>query len=354
MTKDSPHWKLLSTFDRNHPGYGDLFRSLFKLMEEEESPNYERISNAMFDAAKLGNDMVLECIFRFNPNLFTKVNRDGQSLLHVAILYRQASIYQLIMSKSVYKNAMLQVVDNDGNNVLHLAGRLVAEERFRSMVLLMCSEERWFKGVEEIVPATFKRMENKDGKTPEKLFYKEHTQQSGKAIDDLNQVANTLLVVGTLIVTLGITGALTIRTNTIQGRLPMFDEKTWKQRLDYVSSLQQRLLTGNVFLVIALGVLCTFAFMSGDILATIVVLMDSMAMGGHDLTSELEKSTQTKVAAGGWVRMARGNRKLCWRRGGGRHGWKRVMHGGVRWGRGDTLACRGGWVVYGGNQHRLL
>ncbi|MED6162559.1 hypothetical protein PIB30_071635 [Stylosanthes scabra] len=266
-------------------------------MEKEESPDYDRISKAMFDAAKLGNDMVLESIFRFNPTLFMKVNSDGQSLLHLAILYRQVNVFRLIMSKGAYKNAMVQVVDNEGNNILHLAGKLAAEERFRSMVLLMCSEERWFTGVEEIVPSAFERMKNKNGKTPKELFYKEHKQLCGKAINDLNQVANIFLVVGTLIVTIGITAALTIRTNNVEGRTPMFDENTWyiifrlsdgigvsftmismlqyisimlfhsrKQRLDYVCSLQQRLITGNVFLVIALGMLCTLASMSADIL----------------------------------------------------------------------------------------
>ncbi|MED6107472.1 hypothetical protein PIB30_014323 [Stylosanthes scabra] len=251
----------------------------------------------MFDAAKSGNDMVLESIFRFNPTLFTKVDSDGRSLLHIAILYRQVSVFRLIMSKGAYKNTMVQVVDNDGNNVLHLAAKLVAEERFPSMVFLMCSEERWFTGVEEIVPPAFKRLKNRDGNTPEELFYKDHKELSKNAIGILNQGANTFLVVGTLIVTLGITAALTIRTNTIQGRLPMFDEKTWyiifllsvtvgvistvismlqnvsimllrsrKQTLDYVNSLEQRLTIGNLFLLAALGILCTFAVMSGVIL----------------------------------------------------------------------------------------
>ncbi|MED6161837.1 hypothetical protein PIB30_064495 [Stylosanthes scabra] len=188
------------------------------LMEEEESPNYERISNAMFDAVKLGNDMVLEFIFRFNPTLFTKVNSDGQSLLHIAILYPQASIFQLIMRKGVYKNAMVQVVDNEGNNILHLAGRLVAEERFQSMVLLMCSEEPWFKGVKDIIPPGFKSMENRDRRTAEELFYKEHRELSEKVIKDMNETTNTFVLAGTLIVTFGITAALTIRTNNIQGR----------------------------------------------------------------------------------------------------------------------------------------
>ena len=130
-------------FDHDALGYRDILSSFFKLMEEEEFPNNARISKTMYDAAKSGNDMILEFIFRYNPNLFIKVNSKGQSLLHIAILYRQVNVYRLILSKGAYKDAIVQVVDYEGNNVLHLAGKLAAEERFGSPIhqVLICSEE---------------------------------------------------------------------------------------------------------------------------------------------------------------------------------------------------------------------
>ena len=134
-------------FDQSAPGYRDILRSLFKLMEEEEFPNSARMSKAMFDVAKSGNVMILKFILKCNPNLLLKVNSNGQSLLHSAILYRRVSVYRLILSKGAYKNAIMQLVDNEGNNVLHMAGKLAAEERFGSPIhqVLICSEELWFK-----------------------------------------------------------------------------------------------------------------------------------------------------------------------------------------------------------------
>ena len=133
--------------DESTPGYRDILSSLFKLMEEEEIPSSTRTSKAMFDAAKSGNVMILKFLLKCNPNLLLKVNSNGQSLLHIAILYRQVSIYKLILSKGAYKNAIMGLVDHEGNNVLHMAGKLAAEGRFGSPVhqVLVCSEELWFK-----------------------------------------------------------------------------------------------------------------------------------------------------------------------------------------------------------------
>ena len=134
-------------FDQSALGYGDILSSLFKFMEEEEFPNSARTSKAMFDAAKSGNVMILKFLLKCNPNLLMKVNSNGQSLLHIAILYRQVSIYRLILSKGAYKNVIMPLVDHGGNNVLHMAGKLAAEERFGAPIceVLICSEELWFK-----------------------------------------------------------------------------------------------------------------------------------------------------------------------------------------------------------------
>ncbi|XP_027367768.1 uncharacterized protein LOC113873709 [Abrus precatorius] len=213
---------------QNAPGYQDILSLLFEGMEEEFL-NSERTSEAMFDAAKSGNVMILEFIFKYNPALLTKVNSEGQSLLHIAILHRHVTVYRLIKSKGAYKNVMLQLVDYDGNNVLHLAGKLAAEGRFGSPMhqVLICSEELWFKEVEKTAPPALKTKVNRDGWRPREVFYREHKELSEKAVCELNGIANNFLVVGTLVVTLGISAALTIRTNNISGETPVFDQNRW-------------------------------------------------------------------------------------------------------------------------------
>ncbi|KAK7280605.1 hypothetical protein RJT34_25670 [Clitoria ternatea] len=193
---------------------------------------------------------------------------------------------------------MLHVVDNHGNNVLHLVGKLGAEARFAAPIhhVLIRSEEQWFKDVEKVVPAAFRTMKNNDGLTPNELFYVEHKDHSEKALSAMNEMANNFLVVGTLIVTLGITAALTIRTNNVTGPTPMFKENTWYiiftlsvafgvslcvlsmifftsvlatwklSSHGFISSRLARMWTGCLLLYASVGVLGVFALISGVVL----------------------------------------------------------------------------------------
>nr|XP_029150077.1 uncharacterized protein LOC112762895 [Arachis hypogaea] len=208
-------------------GYRDIVRMVFEHMEGEEF-ECARISKAMFDAAKLGNDMILEFMFGYNANLLMEVNSKGQSLLHIAILNRRVTTYQLILSKGAYTNAIVQFLDFKGNNILHYAGKLSAPERFGTPChSLLLSEERWFQEVASIVPGAFKSMKNVKGRTPEELFYKKHKELHERAMSEQNETANNFMIIGTLVTTLAVTAALTIRTNTVQGPTPIFKETTW-------------------------------------------------------------------------------------------------------------------------------
>ncbi|XP_029130096.1 uncharacterized protein LOC114916796 isoform X2 [Cajanus cajan] len=213
-------------------GHQDIINSLFKGMEEEkEALNSEQLSKALFDAAKSGNIMILERLFMYHPDLLFEVDSTEQrSLLHIAILYRQETVYRLILSKGASKNVMMQLIDFEGNNVLHLAGKLAPEERFAlstNHVIMRC-EEKWFKEVEKIVPGAMKRMRNKDGLTPKELFYWSHKGLHKESESEVKVTANTLVVVATLVITLGITAVLTLPVKDIESKdTPIFGRKTW-------------------------------------------------------------------------------------------------------------------------------
>ncbi|KAL4364692.1 hypothetical protein AHAS_Ahas07G0031500 [Arachis hypogaea] len=217
----------LNPSEGDEAGYRDIVRMVFEHMEGEEF-ECARISKAMFDAAKLGNDIILEFMFGYNANLLMEVNSKGQSLLHIAILNRRVTTYQLILRKGAYTNAILQFLDFKGNNILHYAGKLSAAERFGTPChSLLLSEERWFQEVASIVPGAFKNMKNVKGRTPEEIFYKKHKELHERAMSEQNKTANNFMIIGTLVTTLAVTAALTIRTNTVQGPTPVFKEITW-------------------------------------------------------------------------------------------------------------------------------
>ncbi|XP_057731931.1 uncharacterized protein LOC130947289 [Arachis stenosperma] len=278
-------------------GYQEILNLLFKFMEEDFS-NSEGTSKAMFDAAKSGNILILKLILEYNPNLLTKINGDGQSLLHVAILYRQAAIYRIIRSNGAYKFANMLQVDKKGNNVLHMAAKLVPQVKFGSLInqASILSEELWFEEVETRVPASLKTMQNGKGETPQELFHKEHQTLCERAISELNGMASNFLIVATLMTTLGITAGLSvpaaieIEEGSIHKRIwyhtfllsisigiclsnvgivlfiSAILRSIWKQKSGYISSRLTRITIGHVLLCFALGIMSTFSCVSAALL----------------------------------------------------------------------------------------
>ena len=84
------------------------------------------------------------------------------------------------------------------------------------------------QAVEKIVPPASKRMRNKDGLTPKELFYQTHKELHKESLSELQGKANTLLVVATLVISLGITGGMTVPIENIDGtKTPFFGRKIW-------------------------------------------------------------------------------------------------------------------------------
>ncbi|XP_027932351.1 ankyrin repeat-containing protein At5g02620-like isoform X2 [Vigna unguiculata] len=130
-------------------GYGDIVDSVFDAMEKQrDSIKHAQLSKAMFDAAKSGNTDILELLLEYHPDLLFEVNSSNQSLLHIAILHRQKSVYKLILSNRAAKNIMTKLVDSHLNTVLHLAGKMGQPQEKPGLStnhVVMSSEERWFQ-----------------------------------------------------------------------------------------------------------------------------------------------------------------------------------------------------------------
>ncbi|CAJ1961989.1 unnamed protein product [Sphenostylis stenocarpa] len=277
--------------------------SVFRAMEDEKATiDSAQLSKAMFDAAESGNTRILKLLLEHRPDLLFEVNSSKQSILHIAILHRHEAIYRLILSKGADKNALIKLVDEDGNNVLHLAATMTQpkeKSRLSTDYVVMRSEERWFQIVEKIVPHSMKTMRNiKHEKTPEELFYDSHKELHKESISGLQDVANTLLVVATLIISLGISGAMAIPIDNIDGAdTPFFKRKIWysffflsiavgtcfcvssmffyasvilpsswaKPKEESVRLRQTKLVFGNVALFISIGLMFT-ALISASVL----------------------------------------------------------------------------------------
>ncbi|OIT06255.1 hypothetical protein A4A49_26189 [Nicotiana attenuata] len=85
----------------------------------------------LHSAAKAGNVEFLIVLNRDHPDLIWKVDHRDRTV-HVAVLHREETVFSLIHQIGAIKDLItLIVVDNDGNNILHLAGILGLSYKFQ-------------------------------------------------------------------------------------------------------------------------------------------------------------------------------------------------------------------------------
>lgn len=100
------------------------------------------------DAAKVGNMELISMITRAYPDLLWHVNNDQCSIFHIAVMYRHESMLELVKLARNIKDFNAISEDLNGNNILHLAGKLVPLHGLTIVSepdLQMQRELAWFK-----------------------------------------------------------------------------------------------------------------------------------------------------------------------------------------------------------------
>nr|POE67867.1 hypothetical protein CFP56_62039 [Quercus suber] len=126
-----------------------------------------------------------------NPSAFISGSRPGLLKRHLNI---PCSIRDLLADR----------INEDGNNMLHLAAGLAPEEKLNAIsgaALQMQRELLWFK-VEKAERPGFKEMKNGNGETPYVLFAKSHKKLRKEGEKWMMNMAKSSMVVATLIGTI--------------------------------------------------------------------------------------------------------------------------------------------------------
>jgi hypothetical protein len=137
---------LMQTFA--HQLVEDLWKEVRILTDRDFSNLVGNHSSFLFDAAELGNAEFLIILVRSYPDLMWKVDKKNRSLFHIAILNRQESVYNLIYEIGAIKDIIAAYVDENNDNMLHLAGKLPPPDRLNIVsgaALQMQRELLWFK-----------------------------------------------------------------------------------------------------------------------------------------------------------------------------------------------------------------
>ncbi|MFS8010319.1 putative PGG domain, ankyrin repeat-containing domain superfamily [Helianthus anomalus] len=185
----------------------------FDSIKSKKSGRRHYSSRIMFIAAEKGNITFLVELIRRYPDLIWKVNDHNMSIFHIAVIYRYEGIYNLLNEIGSMKDLITSLRDDDGNNILHLAGMITTTDRLAVVsgaALQMQRELLWFKEVSEAIPSSYKEQKNKHGLTPREVFTLEHKKLIKEGEKWLKYTASQCMVVATLIATIVFAAAFTI------------------------------------------------------------------------------------------------------------------------------------------------
>ncbi|XP_019169851.1 PREDICTED: uncharacterized protein LOC109165504 [Ipomoea nil] len=172
---------------------------------------------AIIQAAYLDIEEVVENIVEAYPATAYYKDKNGRNILHIAVENRSINVYNLICGTNVLKHDLVDEKDNNGNTIVHLAGKLAPSHKLNSnrgivsgAALQMQREMRWFKGVKKTAPPYFSSLRNKDEKTPKMVFTDEHKDLKKEGEKWMKETATACSIVAALIVTVVFAAAITV------------------------------------------------------------------------------------------------------------------------------------------------
>ncbi|XLR19094.1 hypothetical protein HN51_065775 [Arachis hypogaea] len=198
-----------------------LVKKLWSKILKEESSMREIFETPkvlfqlLFAAVEVGNFGFLSEILSAYPDLiWTMDENTGQTIIHKAVMHRQASIFNLIHEIGFVKDVIVTMIDTESNTLLHLAAKRAPPQRQLELVsgaaFQMCLELVWFKEVKKIIPPSFINYKNSAGKTASELFSEEHKELRKDAESWMKSTAENCMLIATVIATGVFAAAITV------------------------------------------------------------------------------------------------------------------------------------------------
>ncbi|CAL5355060.1 unnamed protein product [Camellia sinensis] len=191
------------------------------------SPEHSSIlKKAFLLGAKNGIQEIVEEILVVFPDAISYVDEEGHSAFHLAVMYRCEHVFNFIIQQMRVSKKLLLKVDNGGNNILHLVGRMPYQPQLEvasGAVLQMQRELQWYKEVEKLVPVQATTTLNHDGKTPMMVFDEDHRRMIQSEEQWIVSLASACTVSTTIIGTIAFSAAI---------QVPGGDDKTGHPNLN--------------------------------------------------------------------------------------------------------------------------
>lgn len=84
----------------------------------------------LHNAAQVGNIELITMLTHTYPALMWLTDTNGYTIFHISVMYRHEKLFALINEIGARKDLIAAWQDENGNNILHLAGELAAQKRW--------------------------------------------------------------------------------------------------------------------------------------------------------------------------------------------------------------------------------
>ncbi|XP_023635283.1 ankyrin repeat-containing protein ITN1-like [Capsella rubella] len=210
----------------------DMWNLVIKKSDREVSDLLRSPTRLLFDAASSGNVEFLVILIRSYPDLIWKVDGKNRSLFHVAALNRHESIFNIIYELGAIKDLIASYREKvTKNTLLHLVASLPSHDRLHIVsgaALQMQREILWFKAVKKIVPRSYIKSKNSEGKVAQDLFTNGHNDLRKEGEKWMKDTATSCMLVATLIATVVFAAAFTVPGgNNEEIGLPILQNRKW-------------------------------------------------------------------------------------------------------------------------------
>ncbi|KZV26444.1 ankyrin repeat-containing protein-like [Dorcoceras hygrometricum] len=183
----------------------------------------------ILSAASSGNSEIVEEILESFPHAIWSVNPMGHNIFLLAVINRRENVFNLLYQMSEHKKLATQLTDNEGNNILHLVGKLAPPARLNLVsgaALQMQRELQWYKEVEKYVTPDSKDRKNTKNRTPPIEFSEEHKDLIKEGEKWMKDTANSCTVAAALIATIAFAASITVPGgNNGDSGFPIFSDK---------------------------------------------------------------------------------------------------------------------------------
>ncbi|XAR61167.1 hypothetical protein NMG60_11034795 [Bertholletia excelsa] len=163
-------------------------------------------------AAKNGITEMVENILNFFPVAIHDTNSEEKNAVLLAVEYRQPHVYQLLDKREILQDSLFRKVDKDGNSALHLAAKFGQHSPWLipGAALQMQWEMKWFEFVRDSMPPHFFPRYNNENKTANEVFSATHKDLVKTGGKWLTSTSESCSVVAALIATVAFATASTV------------------------------------------------------------------------------------------------------------------------------------------------